>query len=1777
MTPQDLLREIYRLEKPILQTNDWDHLRIPFVDLISQVQPPTHAATITDLLRTLRLDGHIMFLPDWERWGLAEDESDGQVEPSHRQHEPLEAQAGQPTWRPREVFIPNDLTHWSVRSRVAETARLLFANRQRFGLDAATAHLGYELQPRYRPDRTTLAVSTAVERLEHLADAGEFPRAANTNMLKFALRIVGAGLGHTHIAAFQERAWEQILRSLFSNPRQNDATVITAGVSSGKTFAFLLPLLTLLVYRTLCDEPRCNRALIIYPRTSLVEDQYRALRELLARVNETLSQQAPGYLLTDRPALDAGQLLAQSLELEPKERSLRNALRELQHRRIEVILTTPESLKNRMLNPKAVWTYLSHVEMVVLDEIHLMEGLSGCHGIYFIRRLRHLMRDLRNNPDFEPAWVGASATVAQPIEHSAQVLTLPPARLVHVAPAPEELVRFGTFHHIFLHTRVGTPSLSAVTNGMACLTHTRNDGTAHNHYVDPAAPMLQPRPSAEIRKTLAFVDSLSTIGRLQFTTIDNERVYKPHEPAPPYYAWFFRPAARFGATDKEVNSIGESKLSEVRNWCEKCYRGQPARIDASAFSADEYQYLRTKSTMGPKAIERAQPPGFATHLAQLSGTVGNLDQCPFHKFRLCWWFSQDRGERRTIGHRGIALDQNRSQPYTSKSDEGTDLHDDVNDYFLTNSRKLWIPSAAADGIPSQQEVVSTLIASPRIEVGVDFRNVRDGVTHKALRSASSFQQKIGRVGREDDSDSLIVTFLAQRPTDAHFAHQPARLIDAEHLDPIPLKAENPDVLRNHLFAAVLEFIGSRPPGTIAHCGHELNIIGTGSNQVPQPWDDKVRGCIDFLQAHRTMVRKSVLAATQQQPSQAGIADEAIDRVLDMLRVFIADLTGAYTYGGTVAHWMKENQQPAADSNFVQLLTDLDDTAENLRVVSIHCPPELLNPIEKLRDAIAALAPTAPDLKSAAHALNLATVTAIANGLDPTHAGTLLTAVGKSNTAAQQLGSMNLSAPLSQLRWAHAILGAFFEKIDPIDRRKEQYYLHDLLTKLMPFRDLYPFGLLRTHFQHVNERQVRILLEDSREEEDLEPLATALYELLPGTWNYRWITPRKSPCGAINQLGGTSEYFTDLARIEGTRGASFVPTDEPLSAAELPADMPGITPTTKVPILQPQRLRLMWSANQPLARFDNQLIADNDESDKISDPKLNLQCPTLPRAFAATWYRVKRSPQERPIVGQADPQSATSPLNHSFPALGRVLFEAIAFSADLKTDRYVYAIDRTYGITAIDSPRIHYRHRGSPVVLGERLEKTDGLIFRLKPTIVQNLIQRAVDGSADSLRGELTLRALRRFIARHGACGAFQSEMIRKIVLMAHLDSGGTLQSFNAQTVGALVKGITPTSYQSIAAALVNGIYAGADPAEAARGRPRQSDWYDNAWPVFQAVQAAHAQFDDTFVATVAKDILVHTLAVTALDGLSRLIGAADGDLSYFHHAHRDEFFIFDAVEGGNGCAETIARFLQIPPLRRILSARTRSALPDADGFMLMEETLAGCPAQCATRLLVETCQQAVPDPSHLRFPKGFVADLQARIRHEYDPVTGARAIVDHLLKTEPTIFRSWHDLLWLQILPERFAPALATAQVCLNLESLRSRTHVCVTGCLECVNNGDQSIYGALVSAEHVSRSLLDRVRQQIVAAEPQAFLQIPAGTPVGAALQAQVSRPVTDDKGTPVTAVIPEPTGPRHVLLTQVLSTVSPDLDVIGNSLLTPDKAGHTWEVHLPFLAGYRDERPTS
>ncbi len=1773
MSTEDVLRALYDLEKPLLQRNDWSSLRVAVSALAQQLLgafPDATRPAFDAALRALRLQGRVMLFPPWEE--LAEREPAGTVQDSHTQWEladvaNLDDQVP-PTWSRRKVFLPDSLDGWFVRSRIAELTRLLAWNRERFGLAPASAHVGYELQARFRPRRVPGGVDQAISRLTGCAQQGQFARAADSTALAQAIEIVGKGFqrscGYDTLAAFQERAWESVLDSLFNPGSTRLATMVTAGVSSGKTYSFALPIMTVLVYRALLNQGGTNRALVVYPRTSLVEDQYHAFSRLIDGINEELTSRGL-QVITGRPALDAGQMLGASIGLTGPG-SLAEVLPEVARRKTELILTTSESLKNRMIDCRALKTYFGGVEIVVFDEIHLMEGLSGCQGIYLVRRLRQLLRTLRSDVAFEPAWVGASATVAEPIEHCARALSLSVAQVHQIAPDSTELERFATFHHVFVHTRQGKSAISAVTNGLSCTTHNRNDSTVHSHYLNPSTTPRDPRPGAAIPKTIAFVDSLSTIGRLRYTTADNEKTYNPFgSPAPPYYSWFYRPAARLRATSTEVTSIervaGPGSMAAVRDWCAKCFRGEPSLIGRDVLQTPEFHFIRTATQMDRKAIDRATPPGLTARLAQLPARVGNLDRCPFLAEGVCWWSSQDAGARLQVGPAYLFADQNRAIAYTSKTQdtENAALQADVNDYFLIPSEQLWERA----NLRGQTVSTSTLLASPRIEVGVDFRNVRDGVTHKALRSASSFQQKVGRVGREDGSDSVIVTFLAHRTTDAHFAHHPARLVDAQHLDAIPLKADNPDVIKSALFTAALDFIATRPPGTIPNGGERLDIIGTGG-ATESSWESKVFSVAQYLATHRMQACAFMTTAVGNVPSAD--ANGALDALLSMLRGLTVNLLGAFHSAGSAAHWIQSNTLPAAVPAFGTVL----EQAEALRTDALRCSAHV-GVSAAIQGMLAELAKTSPSgqaLQAGAIAVQQHVIAV--SPADPS----LFAVLGRAHALAASFGTIGLAASYADVRLGYELVRGFEQTGPQQTRRMSLFYFHSLLTTLAPFRLFYPFGMARTLFQHVNAKDVTIILPDGSR--DVESIATALFELLPGSWNYRWQSPRKSPCGRIEQLGGSDARYANLNQLEAL-GAVFEATAEGLRVSDLPSEMPQFGADDTLPIYRPRVLPMRISHYRPTVDRTTCLVADDDETPRTNDPSAP-ECPTLPRAFPVTWYRVSGCNNRVPVRGPEDVSVGVGA--HEYPALGRCLFDEVTFSTDMKTDTFVYAIDRTYGVGAVESPRIYYR-KGNPhqwAAIGDHASQTDGLTFHLKAATLVDVTQQATT-AAGFLRGELLIRALRRFFLRETGADPFQADMLRKLVLSQVLEAGTTLSTMDSGDIRRAISLIDQQRFNVLRDGLIDGLVAGTSGNERALLQARYVDWYDRAYPRIATAQTASARFDAAWLQETANDILVHSVAVLVEGAVASLVGASNGDLSYFYSPSKREVYLFDGVEGGNGYAETARRFLHIPPLQRLLHSRSnkKHSLPDVDGFQYLEEAIGDCPGQLTTRVVFEAILHGVTDSAALSFHASTSSDLQARINHEFNSVSGSTSVVAALRATWPTVFRAWQDLLWIQVLPERFASSLVSADVVSGLEDLRTRTHVCVTGCIECVDNGDGSVHGTQASSEHVSRGLIDLLRQRVISRERTAYLDIPAGQSIGAALQHNVGQPVLDVSGDPVTALIDDGGTPRQILLTKALSTVSSAHGVWpGGALLRP-LSHERFEVSVPFVASYRDERPLS
>jgi hypothetical protein len=239
---------------------------------------------------------------------------------------------------------------------------------------------------------------------------------------------------------------------------------------------------------------------------------------------------------------------------------------------------------------------------------------------------------------------------------------------------------------------------------------------------------------------------------------------------------------------------------------------------------------------------------------------------------------------------------------------------------------------------------------------------------------------------------------------------------------------------------------------------------------------------------------------------------------------------------------------------------------------------------------------------------------------------------------------------------------------------------------------------------------------------------------------------------------------------------------------------------------------------------------------------------------------------------------------------------------MKTDTFVYAIDRTYGIGATESPRIYYR-RGDPhqwAAIGDQATQTDGLTFRLNAAVLRDVTQRAT--AAGPLRGELLVRALRRFLFRETGTDPFQADILRKLVLWQVLDSGKTLSTIDASDIQQAIATIDQQRFNVLRDGLIDGLVAGTSGNERTLLRQRYADWYDRAYPRIARAQTATSRFNAAFLCDTVDNILVHSLAVLLQNAIASLVGASDSDLGYFYSPSKREIYLFDKVEGGNGFA-----------------------------------------------------------------------------------------------------------------------------------------------------------------------------------------------------------------------------------------------------------------------------------
>lgn len=181
--------------------------------------------------------------------------------------------------------------------------------------------------------------------------------------------------------------------------------IVSTSTSSGKSLIYQVPMLHEL------EHDRNSRGMYIFPTKALAQDQKRSMKELL--------QLMPGL----------EELIVETFDGDTA-MSDRNAIRD----EGRVIFTNPDMLHLTILPQEAKWrAFLKNLKFVVVDELHVYNGLFGSHFAFIMRRLRRICVAVGNR---HVKFISCSATVANPLEHMRTIFGIDKIRLTDFDGSP---------------------------------------------------------------------------------------------------------------------------------------------------------------------------------------------------------------------------------------------------------------------------------------------------------------------------------------------------------------------------------------------------------------------------------------------------------------------------------------------------------------------------------------------------------------------------------------------------------------------------------------------------------------------------------------------------------------------------------------------------------------------------------------------------------------------------------------------------------------------------------------------------------------------------------------------------------------------------------------------------------------------------------------------------------------------------------------------------------------------------------------------------------------------------------------------------------------------------------------------------------------------------------------------------------------------------------------------------------------------------------------------
>lgn len=177
-----------------------------------------------------------------------------------------------------------------------------------------------------------------------------------------------AGIDHpwTHQAAAAEHALD------------GESVVISTGTASGKSLAYLAPVLSTLLDGSHAPNGRGTTALYLAPTKALAADQRRSVKALATPLGSAI-----------RPAVYDGDTPVEE--------------REWVRQYANYVLTNPDMLHRGILPSHPRWaSFLRALRFVVIDECHTYRGVFGSHVAQVLRRPTPPLRPLRLRSRLSP-------------------------------------------------------------------------------------------------------------------------------------------------------------------------------------------------------------------------------------------------------------------------------------------------------------------------------------------------------------------------------------------------------------------------------------------------------------------------------------------------------------------------------------------------------------------------------------------------------------------------------------------------------------------------------------------------------------------------------------------------------------------------------------------------------------------------------------------------------------------------------------------------------------------------------------------------------------------------------------------------------------------------------------------------------------------------------------------------------------------------------------------------------------------------------------------------------------------------------------------------------------------------------------------------------------------------------------------------------------------------------------------------------------------------------